>query len=143
MSYSIELSPEIYDFLQRRAAMLNASLTAVVESAVRLQQRTIDDVPAQKALPAGLVDELDQLAFLTDTELWNAARTRLGEDERSRMEFLLGKQQSTGLNASEAAEAEALADQYDRTMLVQAKAAVLLKERGHDISSLGPDAALS
>jgi len=139
MSYSIELFPEIYDFLQRRAAMLNASLTAVVESAVRLQQRGIDSVPAtQEELPVGLVDELDQLAFLTDAELWNAARTRLREEEQTRMEFLLGKQQSSGLSSVEAAEAEALAAQYDRTMLVRAKAAVLLKERAHDIAILSP-----
>jgi len=143
MSYSIELSPEIYKFLQQRATMLNASLASVVESAVRLQQRSIDTVRTDERLPAGLSDELDQLAFLTDAELWNAARTRLHEDEQTRMEFLLDRQQASGLSTAEAVEAEMLAEQYDRTMLVRAKAAVLLKERGHDISSLGPDAQMS
>lgn len=83
--------------------------------------------------------ELEQLASLTDVALWNAARTRLREEEQERMGILLRQQQSTGLSSAEMAEAETLAAQYDRTMLVRAKAAVLLKGRGHDISSLGPD----
>lgn len=85
------------------------------------------------------VDTLEQLRFLTDTELWNAARMRLQSDQQVRMDYLLNRQQSVGLSDTEIAEAETLAAQYDRKMLVRAKAAVLLKERGHDISSLGPD----
>lgn len=36
MNYTVELSPEIYHFLQRQAAALNVTLQSVVESAVRL-----------------------------------------------------------------------------------------------------------
>jgi len=88
-----------------------------------------------RPLDGSLADELDRLADLSDVELWNAARTRLSEDEQTRMEFLLWKQQSSGLSSAEMAEAEAFADQ---AMLVRAKAAVLLKRRGRDIFSLWP-----
>jgi len=91
-------------------------------------------------LDKAVIGELEQLAALSDAALWNAARTRLSEDEQTRMEFLLWKQQSSGLSCAEMAEAEAFAAQADRTMLVRAKAAVLLKERGHDISILRSEA---
>ncbi|HRW09816.1 MAG TPA: hypothetical protein P5121_32165 [Caldilineaceae bacterium] len=78
------------------------------------------------------------MTFLTDEELWQAARTKLSPTDHAHMETLLDKQQATGLEADEMAEAEMLADRYERTVLIRAKAAVLLKERGHDITSLGP-----
>ena len=62
-----------------------------------------------RPLDGSLADELDRLADLSDAELWNAARTRLSEDEQTRMEFLLWKQQSSGLSSAEMAEAEAFA----------------------------------
>lgn len=49
------------------------------------------------------------------------------------------QQQAIGLQPDELTEAEMLVDRYDRTLLVRAKAAVLLKERCYDIASLGPD----
>ena len=91
-----------------------------------------------RPLDGSLAGELDRLADLSDAALWNAARTRLSEDEQTRMEFLLWKQQSSGLSSVELVEAEAFAAKSDRTMLVRAKAAVLLKGRGRDISSLWP-----
>ncbi len=59
------------------------------------------------------------------------------------MEALLEKQQSVGLNSDELVEAEMLADRYEHTVLIRAKAAVLLKERGHDITRLGPATTVS
>lgn len=83
--------------------------------------------------------EFDQLAILTDDALWRVARTKLNKDVRTRMEALLYKQQSDRLANDELAEAERLADLFDHTVLIRAKAAVLLKMRGYDISNLGPN----
>ena len=94
-------------------------------------------------MPTELTDELDQFAFLTDDESWQAAQTRLPTDDHRRMEALLTKQQRTGLTYDELAEAESLADRYERVVLIRAKAAVLLQERGCDISNLGPSMALT
>lgn len=156
MSHSIQLSPELYRILQQQAIVLNATVESLVESAVRRNYghlgatkpnglakgqgaNGINSAADSTNLPKELTDELDQLAFLTDEELWQAARTQVKVDDRSRMESLLRKQQATDLRPDEATEAEMLADHYDRTLLIRAKAAVLLKARGHDITSLGPD----
>ncbi len=159
MNHSIQISPELYQVLQQRAVALNATVEALVESAVRLQySRTsaaslpqtkpppqvnvANPLVAAEELPPALATELDQLAFLRDDELWRAARTALRADEQSRMDLLLHKQQATGLTATELAEAEALADRFDRVMIIRARAALLLQQRGHDITSLGPDRAV-
>ena len=53
------------------------------------------------------------------------------------MQVLLEKQQREGLTMLERARAESLSKYFNDIMLVRAKAAALLMERGHDISFLG------
>jgi len=98
-------------------------------------------LPTINDLPSELTEELEQLALLSDAELWQAARTKLGKEEEAQMQTLVWKQQRDGLTKREQSKAENLLHRYNRTMLVRAKAAVLLKERGFDISSLNPASA--
>jgi hypothetical protein len=93
---------------------------------------TIDDLPDE------LANELAQLALLDDHELWQAAQTQLSAEEAAQMQRLVWKQQRDGLTRSEQKQAKSLLQRCNRTMLVRAKAAVLLKERGFDISVLHP-----
>ena len=121
---------DLYDRLKRRAERAQRSvedtLVALVAAAL----------PPDDALPAPLEQELASLASLDDEALWQAARSRLSDDELARSEALNLKRQRDGLTAAEAAAAADLARTYDRRLLVRAKAAVLLKQRGYDISSL-------
>ena len=89
-------------------------------------------------LPAALEQELNQLQFLTDEELWQAARMTAATRETDQMQFLLEKQQYAGLTKAERQEAELLSASFNRIMLIRAAAAVQLKRRGRDISSLIP-----
>lgn len=82
--------------------------------------------------------DLSQLALLSDDELWAAARTQATEAENEQMQQLLARQKRLGLTTAEQEELTLLANFFRRLMLVRAEAAVLLKERGHDIDSLGP-----
>jgi len=116
-----------------------------IEQRARRMQRSVEDelvavvaeaLPALEELPADISDELDQLTFLSDEELWEVARTALPPEDSERMQALLLKRQREGLTPEEQQEAERLLHHYDRIMLVRARAAVLLKERGHDISTL-------
>jgi hypothetical protein len=116
---------------QRTRRPVEDELVAVVSSALP----TLDD------LPADIADELAQLGYLTDAELWQAAHTALPLSDSERMQALLLKRQRDGLSVAEEREARRLAHRADRTMLVRAQAAALLKDRGHDISSVRPDRA--
>jgi ATP-dependent helicase YprA (DUF1998 family) len=93
-------------------------------------------LPTSEHLPQDIADDLAQLAFLTDTELWQAAQTTLSSRESERMQTLVFKRQREGLRVAEEREAQRLAHRADRVMLVRGQAAALLRDRGHDISTL-------
>ena len=80
--------------------------------------------------------QLNQLSLLTDDELWKAATTIASEAENDLMQELLEKQQREGLTPNEAEQIQVLANRFNQIMMVRAKSAVILTERGHDISQL-------
>ena len=93
-----------------------------------------------KLLPE-LRKELADLTLLNDKALWKVARSRVPVKSQRRFSQINYKQQKEGrasLTPEEIQEAEQLIYQLDRCMLLRAEAAVLLMNRGYDISSLGP-----
>ncbi|MCP3957510.1 MAG: hypothetical protein GY719_06625 [bacterium] len=87
-------------------------------------------------LPEDLAGAITDLQVLSDDELRLAARNRLSEESRVKLEALNFKQQSEGLTASEKETQAQLVDAYDQAVLLRAEALRLLKERGHDVSEL-------
>lgn len=107
--------------------------------------RTVEDemldvlatsVPVADELPVDLDQAISPLVLLDDQALWRAARGTLPSDIAQRLEELHLKRQREGLTADEAQIVATLVRQYERAMLVRAQAAALLKQRGHDVSSL-------
>lgn len=129
---TIQLPERLYRDVAKRARRMHRSVEEEVVAVVA------DALPTMNDLPSELTEELDQLTLLNDTELWQAAQTKLGEEAAAQMQTLVWKQQRDGLTTREQNKAEKLIQRYNRTMLVRAKAAVLLKTRGFDIASLNP-----
>ena len=129
---TVHLPEMLYRQVARRAQRMRRSvedeLVEVVSTAM----------PTMEALPSDIVDDLEQLTYLTDAEMWEAARTTLPRQNSERMQALVLKRQGASLTAVEERELKRLTHLADRAMLVRAQAAVLLKERGHNIESLGP-----
>ena len=129
---TVHLPEMLYRQVARRAQQMRRSvedeLVEVVSTAM----------PTMEALPSDIVDDLEQLTYLTDAEMWEAARTTLPRQNSERMQALVLKRQGVRLTAIEERELKRLTHLADRAMLVRAQAAVLLKERGHNIESLGP-----
>ena len=127
---TLQLPAPLYDHLKRRAdeshRSVEAELLQVVETAI----------PEQQGLPQDLAEAVSALPHLSDDELWSAARTSLAPEARTQLESLHFKQQSEGLSEEEEATDARLLREYERVMLVRAEAARLLKDRGHDVSSL-------
>lgn len=84
--------------------------------------------------PENLRTALAQMAYLNDAALWQAGRATMTAEQRERLETLHDKQQREGLAPDEQAEEQALLSLYRETLLVRAQAAVLLKQRGYDVS---------
>jgi predicted DNA-binding protein len=129
-SVTIRLPDPIYQQLKQLADRTRRSiedeLLEVVAAAVSVAGE----------LPEDLAEAISPLAALDDEALWRAARDRLPADVSERLESLSQKRQREGLTEAEVQEAATLIRQYERVMLVRAHAAALLKQRGHDVSSL-------
>jgi uncharacterized protein YnzC (UPF0291/DUF896 family) len=129
-SIVIDIPNSLYATLQSRACGSNRT---VQEEAIRVMQLVLPDWPEP------LRSELNGLANLSDDELWAAARTTASSAMMDRLEELSFKRGDEGLTAAEKQEQERWLEECRRIMLVRAHAAVLLKDRGFDISSLGPE----
>jgi hypothetical protein len=127
---TLELPSELYSRVKQRAEQTQRSVEA------ELLDVLASAIPASDDLPADLAEALAPLAVLDDAALWRAARSHLPATSAARLEALHLKRQSEGLTETEAADAARLVRQYERAMLVRARAAALLKQRGHDVSSL-------
>ena len=129
---TVRLPDILYRRVEDRAQRMRRSIEEELVDVVSAALPTTDD------LSPDIVDDLAQMAFMTDAELWQAAQTELPLQDSAKMQALMFKRQREGLTTAEEREAKRLAHRADRTMLVRSRAAVLLQDRGHDISSLRP-----
>lgn len=93
-------------------------------------------VPLAEELPGDLSEAVLALEVLDDDELCRSARVKLSEGMAERLEELHFERQHRKLTAAEDEELSGLVRQYERTMLVRAQAAMLLKRRGYDVDLL-------
>jgi len=131
-SVILRLPDPLYERYKQQAEEAHRSVEAVLLDAVTTA------APEEERLPRDLADAVRELETLDDEALWRAARHTLPPEASSRLEALHLKRQDVGLTAAEQEIAAELVRQYERTMLVRAHAAKLLKKRGHDISGLFP-----
>jgi hypothetical protein len=129
---TIDLPESVYRQVQRQS---HHSQRTVAEEVVAVVTSAL---PADGKIASDIDDELASMEFLSDEELRHAARAQVAQESSERLQFLLEKQQREGLTSVEKTTAESLSHYHDRVMLVRAKAAVLLKRRGRDISTLIP-----
>ena len=129
-SVTLQVPSLVYDQLKRRAEQTRRTVEA------ELLDIVVTAVPVSDDLPADLAEAITPLALLDDEALWRAARCSLPAEVTTQMEDLHLKRQREGLTEAEVEALEGLVRQYERTMLVRAQAATLLKERGYDVSQL-------
>ncbi|MDO9018051.1 MAG: hypothetical protein Q8S73_06225 [Deltaproteobacteria bacterium] len=127
---TVNLPGPLYERLARRATRTHRTVEAELVDAVA----TSLDEPGE--LPADMADAISALHLLEDADLWRAARQSLAAERAAEIEEFHQKRQSEGLSASEIEALATLMNEYTRTMLVRARSAALLKQRGHDVSGL-------
>ena len=127
---TLKLPIQLYNRFRRRAEKTQRSIEIEVLEAVATA------APAEDDLPSDLTQMLADLSALDDPALWQAARQHFASEDVTRLEQLHLKRQREGLTPAETESAETLIRQYERAMLARAQAAVLLRQRGYDISTL-------
>lgn len=127
---TLRLPAPLYERYKQRASKQHRSVEAELLNVVTTA------APEEDNLPDSLAKAVAELEELDDDRLWRAAQHTFPSEASSRLEALHFKRQDEGLSAAEQETASQLVQEYERTMLVRAHAAKLLKERGHDVSGL-------
>ena len=125
---TLVLPETTYNQICRAAEKVDRPITDLLVEAVIAAAPTFE---SSTSMPR---TALAQMSYLNDAVLWQAARATMSGPQRDRMEELHTKQQREGLTALESEEEQALLRLYRETILVRAQAALLLKQRGYDVS---------
>ena len=125
---TLVLPETTYNQICRAAEKVDRPITDLLVEAVIAAAPTFE---SSTSMPR---TALAQMSYLNNAVLWQAARATMSEPQRDRMEELHTKQQREGLTALESEEEQALLRLYRETILVRAQAALLLKQRGYDVS---------
>ncbi len=127
---TLHLPDRLYARLQLCAQQSNRTLEA------ELLEVLSTAVPADETLPYPLAEEVARLDDMDDAALWQAARSGLSVKASAQLEALHIKRQRESLSETDLRKLAELVSQYERSMLVRARAAAILKLRGHDVSGL-------
>jgi hypothetical protein len=122
----LPLPEHLYLRLQQVARATQRSLTEVLLHAVQ-----VGSPPSWEDAPAEFQGDLAALDRLDDHTLWQIARSHRTEADLERYQELLDKNANDALTDAERAELTQLRTEADRFMLRKARAAALLRWRGH------------
>src|SRR5262245_57988820 len=127
---TLRLPEELHHRLAAAAAATQRSLEEILLHALR-----IGSPPAWNDAPPEHQAELAAMDRLDDDMLWKLARGRRSEAEMVRYDELLEQSAAGVLDNAGRSELDTLRREADRFMLIKAHAAVLLRWRGHDVST--------
>jgi hypothetical protein len=127
---TLHLPETLYKRFRQRAEWSHRSLETELLDAVAAA------APVGDELSPELIEAVEALEDLKDEELWRLARQVMSREASQELEALHFKQRDKELSPPEDARRAKLIQEYERSMLIRAQAAKLLKDRGHAVSSL-------
>jgi hypothetical protein len=127
---TLTLPDRLYEPVKRIAQATNQPLEAVLLTALQAS------LPPLEGLPAGLANELAELAALDDDALWDVMFEQVPEEEQEEIEDLLHQNQAGTSSETDRERLTELQQGADRVMLRKAHAAVLLRFRGRRVPTL-------
>lgn len=129
---TLTIPDELYARLQQNADLTQRSIADEALEAVAMA------LPTVASLPPASARALARMADLTDDELWQEARRTLPRRDERRLRLLAHRRQRGTLPVGGEQELEVLLDRLEDVGLIRARAAALLKSRGHDVSAILP-----
>ncbi|MEK7729311.1 MAG: hypothetical protein AAB354_12935 [candidate division KSB1 bacterium] len=127
---TLELPDVIFQPAQRMAEATRRSLTEVLVGALRAS------LPPVEGLPSAQTTELIDLESLSDDALQQIMISRVPVEQQRKLSRLLRKKKISRLTVSEQNNLNALQHEADLVMLRKARAAILLRFRGHRLPTL-------
>ena len=131
-SLSVRVSEGLLQSLKRRAT---AQCQSLEKEVVELIASGLEKSDSE----ANLLEEfLQPLEVMSDDDLWNAAKSRLPRSLFNELAKLHQKRQRDGISKVEQDRAKQLMAQFERCLVMRARAVELLHTRGHDVTRLLP-----
>ena len=130
--YSINVPEGLYRRLKKQADAQKRSLDELVQQA--LSRQLPSPVAIEDDLPPLLREELSAMAHLSDVSLWQLAKSTLSPEQLEQIDQFQAIKNKRSLSPDESSQYETLLRDYDETILRRAHAAMLLNERGFDLS---------
>ncbi len=127
-SVTLHLPDLLYQQVKRLAQTFRRPVEDVLLDAVATA------LPPLTGLPQDLADELANLAFLNDSDLWQVARSTLPAKHHQQVDALLARKGQGELTSDEQQTLDRLLHEYQSLVLRRAQAAMLLQRRGYDMS---------
>jgi len=127
---TLELPQTIYLPVSRMAQATKRPLEDLLVCALKAS------LPPLDGLSSELVRELVKLERLDDESLWRVMVSRVPAAQQRKLDSLLRKNQAGTLTKREQQKLDRLQREADRVMLRKARAAVLLRFRGHRLPTL-------
>ena len=127
---TVELPSGLYVHIKKRAEGASRS---VEDEVLELLAAT---VPMAEQADSDLREAISSLELLDNADMERAARSHLLAEFAAELETLHLKQQREPLTDGELKRCAELVRAYERSMLIRAHAAALLKKRGVDVSLL-------
>lgn len=124
----LQVSGQLYARAQQTVGNNQQALEQLLVSAMMSELSLLDDLPDE------MVMDMATLALLNDRALWRVARQTMSEEHYERMDELLALKSQKVLTATQQQELDAYLAVYDQIVLQRAEAAVLLQQRGYDLS---------
>jgi hypothetical protein len=129
---TLHLPDKIYERIQQTARLLQRPVETLLLEAVTTALPLLDDLPPE------LVDDVVALALLNDAALWQKARSTLPQSSQERLDLLLDEKNQGTLTTAGQQELDQWLKVYEHVVLIRAQAAILLQQRGYDISDYAP-----
>jgi hypothetical protein len=127
---TLELPQTIYLPVKRMAEVTNRSLEDLLVGALKAS------LPPLDGLPSELAEDLVELESLDDESLRQVMVSKVPTAQQRDLDRLLRKNQAGTLTEQERQKLDRLQREADRVMLRKARAAVLLRFRGHRLPTL-------
>ncbi len=129
---TIDIPEQLYARLAERASLSQRSLADEALAAMALT------IPIEDDLAPTLARTLHDLEALDDAQLRRAAARTLPQRDERRLRALARRNSAGAITPVEGDELTVLLDRLEDIGLLRARAAALLRARGHDVSDLLP-----
>jgi hypothetical protein len=130
ISVTVPVPSSVYRLAQKTSQAVSRSVEQILADVIAAASPFTED------LPPALQTELDDLAQMSDDDLWKIARSVFPTGQRRKYDRLLEKNSAGKLTPTEREQLQDLRLESERLMLRKAHAYTLLKWRGHILPSL-------